>query len=296
MPNARYEPTSERVSEEQYRTGPDSDYLIYLFHIATYDFAVPFVSGRHVLDFGCGTGYGTHRIAAACASITGVDVAPEAIAFARGRYHAENLEFREVAPVESSPLPFSDGAFDTVLSFQVIEHVPDADRYLSEVRRVLQDDGVFIIATPDRTTRLFIGQRPWNRFHLVEYSPEDVLRLLARRFPSVAVNGMGSDPGFIAGEFKRSRRLKWATYPFTFPGSPERWRQFGLRTLKRGESLLHSRGTVSESSAPEGAAGGAGAVPKRDRSESLDVKAIRIAPWTTPSVNTVAVARCAPQG
>ena len=68
MPNARYEPTSERVSEEPYRTGPDSDYLIYLFHIATYDFAVPFVSGRHVLDFGCGTGYGTHRIAAACAS------------------------------------------------------------------------------------------------------------------------------------------------------------------------------------------------------------------------------------
>ena len=146
------EPTGERVIEEHYR-GSAEDYLIYLFHIVTYDFAMPIVHGARVLDFGCGSGYGTARIASGCDAVIGVDISQDAIAFAGSRYHSENLSYRVVEPVEKAPLPFNDNSFDCVLSFQVIEHVIDPDAYLWEVLRVLRPGGKFIIATPDRSTR-----------------------------------------------------------------------------------------------------------------------------------------------
>jgi ubiquinone/menaquinone biosynthesis C-methylase UbiE len=57
----RLEPTGERVIEEFYRSSP-GNYLIYLFHMATYNFARDYVVDKHVLDYGCGSGYGTHLV------------------------------------------------------------------------------------------------------------------------------------------------------------------------------------------------------------------------------------------
>jgi hypothetical protein len=52
---------------------------------------------------------------------------------------------------------------------------------------------------------------------------------------------MSGDPGLIGRELARSRRLKWATLPFTFPRAPEPWRQLGLRALKRVQAWARSR-------------------------------------------------------
>jgi 2-polyprenyl-3-methyl-5-hydroxy-6-metoxy-1,4-benzoquinol methylase len=83
----RLEPTGERVIEEFYRSSP-GNYLIYLFHMATYNFARDYVVDKHVLDYGCGSGYGTHHMASCCASIVGVDIAEDAIEYARMNYQA----------------------------------------------------------------------------------------------------------------------------------------------------------------------------------------------------------------
>ncbi len=286
-----YERTSERLTEDAHQAR-EGDHLIYLFHLATYDFAIPYAAGRRVLDFGCGTGYGTHRIAPRCDSITGVDVSREAVTFARERYRADNLDFRAIAPVEDAALPFADGSFDAVLSFQVIEHVPDAGRYLAEASRVLTDNGLLIVATPDRTTRLLPGQRPWNRYHRVEYAPEELRAVLQPHFSSVDLYGMGGDEAIIGRELARSRWLKVATLPFTFPGAPEPWRLLGLDALKRVQARIQRRDHSGPGERrPEGAAGGAGDVPTSPRSYGYDEHAIRIAPGVRPSVNVVAVAR-----
>src|SRR4051812_42850264 len=99
------------MAEDAYQSSP-GDHLIYLLHVATYDWAAGFTAGARVLDFGTGTGYGAARMAANATSVTGVDVSEAAVGYARRRYPVENLEFQRISPVEEAPLPFPDDSFD----------------------------------------------------------------------------------------------------------------------------------------------------------------------------------------
>lgn len=267
-----YEATSERMAEDAYQSSP-SDYLIYLFHIATYDWAKTHMSGARVLDFGTGTGYGAARMASVAASVTGVDVSQAAVGYAEGRYTAENLDFRRIAPVEEAPLPFPDDSFDVVTSFQVIEHVPSPSAYLAEAKRVLKPGGKLLCVTPDRTTRLFRRQRPWNVWHLYEFTPEELAGVVAEQFQVTEVLGMTAPPGIVKLELDRCRKLKLAAYPFTFPGAPEAWRQRGLGLLKKADAARTANSTPVE---------------RPDFGFGLEV--VEISKDASPSVNIVIVA------
>lgn len=266
-------PTSERLTVEAYQS-TIGDYLIYLFHVATYEFARGFVSGRRTLDFGCGTGYGTHSLADDAATVTGVDISSAAIAHARQHFKAPGLDFRVIDPVPTKPLPFADGSFDVVLSFQVIEHISEVDAYLGEIRRVLSPGGVFVCATPDRTTRLFRGQRPWNVYHVVEYTPLELETMLSVFFPEVDILGMTAPDDLLRHELRRVRRLRVMTLPVTFPHVPEKVRLKGLEFLKK---LQARRGGAAETQTGE--------------PHSFGHEVIRIESGALPSVNIVAVAR-----
>jgi ubiquinone/menaquinone biosynthesis C-methylase UbiE len=100
--------------------------------------------GDRALDLGCGAGDFTAVLAEAGARVVGADVAEAALARARTR-HPE-LDFRLV-PIDG-PLPFADNAFDLVWASEVIEHVADTARWLSEVRRVLAPRGRLLLTTP----------------------------------------------------------------------------------------------------------------------------------------------------
>jgi SAM-dependent methyltransferase len=266
------EPTGERMIMEHYQDSPEL-YLVHLFHTLTYHFAEPFTEGRRVLDYGCGSGYGSARIASKARSVTGVDVSAEAVAYAQAHYTQPNLDYRVIEP--DKPLPFEAGAFQTVLSFQVIEHVSDPDLYLREIARVLEPGGTLVMATPDRRTRLLPLQRPWNRWHLVEYSEQTLQRLLLRHFPSVEMHTMGGKKSVLDIELRRTRRIKWLSLPFTLPGVPERWRVLGLSAAR----ALSERGRKAPSK------------PAAPRDFGFSEEDLRIARDVWPSVNLVAVAR-----
>lgn len=265
--------TSERVIEDHYLCSPES-YLIYLMHIATYRYALQYVSGKQVLDLGCGTGYGTALIADQCSAICGVDISNEAIAYATQKYHAPNLTFRTIHKIEDDRLSFPDESFDVILSFQVIEHLSDTSAYLEEIRRLLKPNGIFIVATPDRVTRLLPSQCPWNKFHIKEYSGTELIRLLSTYFPRVQLLHMSGTRSVINSELKRTRRLMWLTLPFTFPLVPEWFRVHGLGLLMRFNNKYFRRA--------------AEAMPS---TYGFDESDIHIAEGLAPSLNLIALAR-----
>lgn len=265
--------TGERVIEEEYRKN-ERMYLVYLFHLATYRFAVPFVRNKSILDFGCGTGYGSHFLSQYCTHVTAIDISHEAIKYGESNYKAANLEFKKVSPIEHGRLPFEDKTFETVVSFQVLEHLADLQKYFDEIWRVLKDDGVLVLATPDRSTRLFKGQKPWNVFHLHEYRPGELADKMQMRFESIKLFGMSARDDLLAGELKRTARMKILTYPLTFPGIPEPVRQMALKLLKKIQALVPQKGTS-----------GGGALKF-----NFDVEDIYISPQANPSINIIIVA------
>ena len=101
-------------------------------------------AGDRVLDLGCGDGRFTAELARVGAAPTGVDIAEAALNRARAAH--PDLDFR-LAPIDG-PLPFDDGSFDVVWTSEVIEHVADTARWLSEVRRVLVPRGRLLLTTP----------------------------------------------------------------------------------------------------------------------------------------------------
>jgi SAM-dependent methyltransferase len=117
-------------------------------------------SSDRVLDLGCGAGTFTAIAARASASVIGVDVAQAALR--RARVAHPKLDFR-LAPIDG-PLPLEDNAFDLVWATEVIEHVADTARWLSEIRRVLVSGGRLLLTTPNhsRATILVRGLEPFS--------------------------------------------------------------------------------------------------------------------------------------
>jgi SAM-dependent methyltransferase len=154
-------------------------------HMARYTFAVRLARGKRVLDAGCGAGYGSAELAQVAEKVTGVDVAAEAVDYARENYPAPNLEF-EQASVTS--LPFPDASFDLITAFEVIEHLEDWRGFLQETRRVLAPSGQLIVSTPNRLYYTESrGAEGANPFHVHEFDFTEFTAELKAVFPYVSM-------------------------------------------------------------------------------------------------------------
>jgi SAM-dependent methyltransferase len=154
-------------------------------HMARYTFAVRLARGKRVLDAGCGAGYGSAELARAAERVVGVDRAPGAIEFARAHYAAPNLTFEEAS---CEALPHSDGSFDLVVAFEVIEHLEDWRGFLREVRRVLAPNGQLVVSTPNKLYYTESrGPDGANPFHVHEFDFAEFRAELTAVFPHVSL-------------------------------------------------------------------------------------------------------------
>ena len=171
--------TGERFTPECVRE-------IWYEHWHRYAFAREFAHGKRVLDAACGEGYGSALLAGPAASVLGVDIADNAIAHARARYGVQtNLAFQRG---DCTALEVAAGSFDLITSFETLEHVQAQENLIAGFARALAPDGVLLVSSPDKHTYSDIsGFR--NEFHVRELYRDELLALLAPRFPHVRLYG-----------------------------------------------------------------------------------------------------------
>lgn len=199
------------------------------------------LTGKRVLDVGCGLGMYVRKMSAFAAEVHGVDIDAEKVAEA-----SQTLPNIHVAPAEK--LPFSDDFFDVVLSHEVIEHVADDRQAIHEAYRVTRPGGRVVVFAPNRlyifeTHGVYVGGRyiyrlapfvNWlpdglrNRFapHVRAYRSDDLRRLFAG-LPGRWIAFTQIYPGYdkIASRRRQmARLLRGVTY--TLEHTP--LRRFGL--------------------------------------------------------------------
>lgn len=191
--------------------------LLHARHLAAYDWALPYVAGRDVLEIGVNRGYGSRILASESASLVGVDLSH---ALALQAHRDTGLP---VVQANGQRLPFPDETFDVVVTFQVIEHVWDVGAYLREICRVLRPEGLLLVSTPQAKARLYADQMPWNEEHLREYDEDGWRHALGEAFGSVTCFGLFAEPGADRIERRRIWRDPWPHYLGGRWAAPVRW-------------------------------------------------------------------------
>jgi ubiquinone/menaquinone biosynthesis C-methylase UbiE len=204
-------------AEERIANDPASE--LWGEHRARYAFArqLP-LSGTIVLDVACGSGFGLEMLSAVGARTIGVDYAALALWQIR-----RNLPEAALVNADATRLPLRSASVDHVVSFETIEHVPDARALIQELRRVLRPGGRLVLSTPNRE----FGppeRHTGNPFHIREFSAVELRALLHECFAEVELFGQRPRPEYRYVPFLMVERhyepsaLTWkATLRLPFP-------------------------------------------------------------------------------
>jgi SAM-dependent methyltransferase len=203
-------------------------------HESRYAWAGVYCRSGRVLDCASANAYGARQLLAAGAShVVALDIAFEAAAAARALYAEPRLT---VGIADAMVLPFGSGAFDVFVSFETVEHVADDIAYVREARRVVKGGGAFICSTPNRRLTnpgTAIDRRPFNPFHIREYTLPELTRLLSNAFDRIewfgqsffapvyasALNAIGSRAPMLAVRGHQMRKVMGAP----FEGRQHHW-------------------------------------------------------------------------
>jgi ubiquinone/menaquinone biosynthesis C-methylase UbiE len=162
---------------------------ISLEHWHRYLFAREFVKNKVALDVACGEGYGSHIMAQVAQRVVAVDVNAELIQHARSKYMTDAAGRLEFHAGSAAKIPVKDdNIFDVAVSFETIEHLNDRNQssFLSEIKRLLKRDGLFIISTPDKLHYSDVPQHR-NHFHTKEFYADEFDRFLGQYFAHVSI-------------------------------------------------------------------------------------------------------------
>ena len=115
----------------------------------------PVVKAKTVLELATGTGLIAKHIVNAAAHIEATDASPEMISEAKRDNRSAKLYF---SVQDMFRLPYADKSFDVVIVSNALHIVPQPEKALAEIRRVLKDDGVLIAPTFTHAGNSFTGK------------------------------------------------------------------------------------------------------------------------------------------
>ncbi len=171
-------PEKERWGLDDKKRGYEEGY--YRYRESTLDFRVEArligkllrtFPGCQVLEVGCGGGALMRTLAGRGCQVTGVDISKEAV-----RLASREAEGCEALQADACALPFDGVSFDRVVAHHLIEHLADPEKALREWARVLRDEGILVICTPNRrypSPRIFDDPS-----HVCVYEREELCRLV----------------------------------------------------------------------------------------------------------------------
>jgi 2-polyprenyl-3-methyl-5-hydroxy-6-metoxy-1,4-benzoquinol methylase len=199
-------------------------YVLHLIHLRAYEEASRLATGKAALDVGCNVGYGVQVLLSTASSVAGIDVSPQAVEAAQGRLGSA----ADIRLYDGARCSFPPHSFDVVTSFQVIEHVSDYNTYFSEIIRLLRPGGAVLFTTPNACLRLDPGMKPWNEFHVREFVPLELQKLLTNWFDAVEVRGLFGKEELYQIERNRVERARIAAR-----AQPARFRPALKNAVKR---------------------------------------------------------------
>jgi len=173
------EPTHLEAPDKKFKGHRD----IIVRNLARYKFVNPYIQGR-TLEIGCGRGYGLAVIRSRCTLFVGLDVSMLFLRDARA-----DLPEQILIQADGRKIPFREACFDTIIAFEVIEHIRNDVAFLAGLKRLASQEAKIIISTPNRLIASGDAKKPLDRFHVREYTAFEFQDLLERFFSHVVVYG-----------------------------------------------------------------------------------------------------------
>lgn len=149
-------------------------------HFARYSLARQYVWNKDVCDVACGVGYGCWLLSEDANSVLGLDAGTDAIKYAKAHFSASNTEFMEA---DLNRTWCTEQRFDTIISFETMEHLKKPELFLDQVVSHLKPEGQFILSVPN-------GPRDYQRQgsegkHIQFFEKTSLRQLLDSRFQDV---------------------------------------------------------------------------------------------------------------
>ncbi len=175
--------SAERIQSDYAPVNP-----IFQRHLFAYEYIAPKVRSKTVLEVAFGEGYGAYLLSRYAKSVVGLEASERAIAKAKKKFHAPNIQFKkQYVP----PIPFPENSFDVIVAFQFIEHIKEPEAFLKEAYRVLKPQGTLYITTPNA-----LQSPSYNPYHVKEYTFEEMEALVKKVFKKYRFYGIYGDETF----------------------------------------------------------------------------------------------------
>jgi 2-polyprenyl-3-methyl-5-hydroxy-6-metoxy-1,4-benzoquinol methylase len=188
--------TTEITSSQIVSDNPVHQRLFFAYHTAA-----QLISGN-LLEIGCGVGRGLDVLAESSTQYTGVDKNDQLLEQLRQAYPKLHFISRHIPPLDG----IASNSFDYVVTFQVIEHIPNDDLFIKEIHRVLKPGGKLLLTTPN--IKLSLTRNPW---HIREYTAAGLEQLIGRYFAKLDKQGVHGNEKVMAYYEKNKKAVEKIT-------------------------------------------------------------------------------------